>query len=480
MGFNDVSLNGGGVAGGTVHTPHIDSIAREGVHFTNGYAGNGTCAPSRAMLMTGRYSTRFGFEFTPAGPAFMRLIHHYSQNPESERHSVYYHDREEHMPDMSKLGVPGSEITLPELLQERGYRTLMLGKWHLGEEPDMQPHNRGFDEWLGFLRGASLYAREDDPNVVNAKLPSNAIDKFLWANIPYAVQFNDSQRFEARGYLTEYLTDEAIKAIRANRHRPFFLYLAHFAPHNPLQATREDYEALSHIEDHAERVYAAMIRALDREVGRITATLEELGLDENTMVIFTSDNGGAHYVGLPDINQPYRGWKSTFFEGGVKTPFYLRWPAAVPEPVRYDQPVIHADLFTTIARAAGARVPDDRTMDGVDLLPYVDGSKAGRPHEALFWHQGHYSVAIADGWKLQTTETPKKTWLSHLDQDPAEQVNLADRHPERVEALQAQLEQHIAEQRKAIWPALLEVPVPIDKTLYDPESPDDEYVYWSN
>lgn len=479
MGHNDVSLDGGGVADGTVPTPNINAIARDGIHFTSGYAGNGTCAPSRAMLMTGRYSTRFGFEFTPAGAAFMRRIHRYNQESESERNAIYYHEREEQMPDTSQLGLPESEITIAELLKKQGYRTLMLGKWHLGEEPHMQPHNRGFDEWLGFLRGASLYAHKDNPEVVGARLEANAIDEFLWANIPYAVQFNGSQHFAGRGYLTEYLTDEAIAAIEANRHRPFFMYLAHFAPHNPLQATREDYEALSHIEDRTERVYAAMIRALDREVGRILDTLKKLGLEDNTLVIFTGDNGGAHYIGLPEINQPYRGWKSTFFEGGIKVPFYLRWPAAIERSSVDDRPVIHADLFTTIARAAGAPLPQDRVIDGVDLLSRT-GDEQNATHDALFWHQGHYSVVIADGWKLQRAERPDKVWLFHLDKDPTEQRNLADRHPDKVRELEALLQQHIAEQEEPLWPALLEAPVPIDKTLYEPESPDDEYIYWSN
>ena len=192
--------------------------------------------------------------------------------------------------------------------------------------------------------------------------------------------------------------------IEANKDRPFFLYLAHWAPHTPLQATRADYDALAHIEDHTLRVYAAMIRALDRGVGEVLAALERNGLAEDTLVIFTSDNGGANYIGLPEINRPYRGFKMSFFEGGVHVPFFMRWPERIAAGSQYHEPVHHFDIYATAATAGGAALPTDREMDGVDLMPFVSGQRADTPHERLFWRQGHYQVVIADGWKFPASQ----------------------------------------------------------------------------
>ena len=180
--------------------------------------------------------------------------------------------------------------------------------------------------------------------------------------------------------MTDYLTNEAVKAIRANRNRPFFMYLSYNAVHTPLQALKSDYDALSHIEDHTLRTYAAMIVALDRGVGRVLDELKAHGLDENTIVIFTSDNGGANYVGLPDINAPYRGWKATFFEGGIHVPFFMQWPARIEPGTQIDRTAAHVDIFATAAAAAGAELPQDRVYDGIDLMRYVEGGEvADRP-----------------------------------------------------------------------------------------------------
>jgi len=272
-----------------------------------------------------------------------------------------------------------------------------------------------------------------------------------------------------------------VRVIEANRDRPFFLYLAHWAPHTPLQATRADYEALSHIEDHRLRVYAAMIRALDRGVGQVLDALRDNGLEENTLVFFSSDNGAPNYIGLPDVNRPFRGWKITFFEGGIHVPYFLKWPARLPAGTRYEQPVHGFDIFSTAAAAAGVPLPDDRVIDGVDLVPWVTGQREGVPHDRLFWRTGHYRVALVDGWKLQlNARAPSAPWLFDLRNDPTEQENVAARHPERVAALQRALEEHEASQQPPAWPASAEMPVNVDKTLLEADAPDDEYVYWPN
>jgi len=474
LGYNDLTFEGGGIANGVVPTPNIDSLAQEGVVFSSGFANNATCAPSRASIMTGRYATRFGFEFTPVPMQFAQVIHNIAP------HSIYHKDREKNHPPLEEMGVPPEEITIAELLKQKDYHTTMLGKWHLGGAPEMRPEAQGFDEWLGFLPGASMFLPENHPDVVNSKQDFDPIDKFLWAALPYAVTDEDGREFQPKGYMTDYLTDEAIKIIEANKNRPFFMYLSHGAVHTPLQALKSDYDALSQIDDHTTRVYGAMVRALDRSVGRVLQALKENGLEENTIVVFTSDNGGAHYIGLPNINKPYRGWKATFFEGGIHVPFFMKWPAALPKGMTYDAPISHFDIFATAAAAADIPIPDDRIIDGVNLLPYLKGEKQGCPHDVLFWKSGHYKTVLAGNWKLQVTERPKKDWLYNMAEDPTEQVNLAGKNPQKVSELKALLAEHEKETSEPAWPSLLEGRIAIDYPANIPLKEGDDYIYWAN
>ena len=273
LGYNDISTFGGGVAGGQVQTPAIDQLAAEGVVFEQSYSGTATCAPSRAMLLTGRYPSRTGFEFTPT-PAGLRPIARmvresldYS-HPVSDRHIEVTKE----IPPFEQQGLPSSEVTIAEMLKARGYYTAHIGKWHLGRSEGFTPNDQGFDDSL--LMESGLYLPIDDPNVVNARVNVDPMDRFVWEGMHFAASFNNEGAFEPGGYLTDYWTDEAIKVIQANKNRPFFLYLAHWGVHAPLQATREDYEAVGDIKPHRLRVYAAMIRALDRSVARIHDALD--------------------------------------------------------------------------------------------------------------------------------------------------------------------------------------------------------------
>lgn len=479
LGFNDVSLNGGGIAGDLVKTPHIDSIAQGGVDLTNGYSGNATCAPSRAALMTGRYPTRFGFEFTPTPVAFSRLVGTF-QAPGDLHPPQFARDLAKDVPPMDELNVPASEVTIAEVLKTRGYHTVHLGKWHLGGTKGSRPEDQGFDESLGFISGASMFLPAKDPGVVNSKQDFDPIDKFLWANLPYSVQYNGQAPFKPNAFMTDYLSDQAIASIKANRNQPFFLYLAYNAPHTPLQAPKADYDALPQIKDHRERVYGAMVRNLDRNIGRVLQTLKDQGLDDNTLVVFTSDNGGAHYLGLPQINQPYRGWKATFFEGGIKVPFYMRWPAALPAGTKFSSPVGHIDMFATAAGAASAATPTDRPIDGVNLTPFITGKMAGRPHEALFWRSGDYRMVRAGDWKLQVLKNPDKVWLFDLAADPTERKNLAGANPAKVSELMALLAQQDQRTLPPKWPSLLRGAIAIDHPLSVADKPTDEFIYWNN
>jgi uncharacterized sulfatase len=476
LGWNDLTFRGGGAAGGTVPTPNIDSIAADGVSFVNGYAANGTCAPSRAALLSGRYGTRFGFEFTPTPPGMQTMVRRISGNMDRLRPTLPTEAGGRLA--FEDMGMPASEVTIAELLAERGYHNVHIGKWHVGQTNGMAAHDQGFDESL--LMASGLYLQEDDPSVVNAKQDFDPIDQFLWAAMNYAASFNGGDRFEPRGYLTDYYTEEAVKVIEANKDRPFFLYLAHWAPHTPLQATAEDYEALSHIELHRERVYAAMIRALDRGVGQVLDALEANGLDENTLVMFTSDNGGAGYIGLPEVNAPYRGWKITLFEGGIHVPYMMRWPARIPKGISVESPVHHFDMYATAAAAGGASLPSDRKIDGVDLVPHARGETEKAPHPSLFWRSGASQSALVDGWKLNVSDPPGRTWLFDMQSDPNERVDLSQKRPEKLAELTAALAEHNAEQMPSRWPSEGSFSVNIDKDLSLPDAPDDEYIYWSN
>ena len=470
LGFNDITYYGGGIGGGSVPTPQIDSIAKQGIHFTNGYTGNGTCAPSRAALLTGRYPTRVGFEFTPASPQFMKLVSGDSFKEENA----------ENYPPSSSLGLPSSELTLPEVLKEKGYHSLLLGKWHLGADEGMTPNDQGFDEFLGFLGGGAMFMEEDDPKVVNSKQDFDPIDKYLWPNLKYGVRFNKGERFKPDSHLTDYLSREAVKAIEENRNRPFFMYLAYNAPHTPLQSEKRDYDALSHIEDHTERTYAGMIRGLDRGIGQVLASLEENDLSDNTMVIFTSDNGGAGYVGLPDLNKPYRGWKMTLFEGGIHTPYFIKWPKKIAAGSQYDSPVAHIDIFSTVLAAIGIALPDDRITDGKDILKVALDPEQPSLDRPLFWRSGGYKVVQQDGWKLQLLEHNGKNWLFNLNDDPTEQRDLSASNSEKLNELRKMLYSIDDQMIKSMWPSLAEAQNPIDFTI--DKIPDGEYetVIWEN
>ena len=477
LGWNDLSMNG---PNPTIETPNIDALAAEGVTFTQGYAANGTCAPSRAALMSGRYGTRFGFEFTPTPSGFMPIVGLVSGTIDRPLAPPSIANSEEASIEFSEMGMPSSEITIAEVLAEQGYHTAHIGKWHLGGANGMSAHDQGFAESL--LMASGLYGRTDDDNVVEARQEFDPIDRFLWASQRFAASFNGGPLFEPSEYLTDYYTNAAVEVIESNKDRPFFLYLAHWAPHTPLQALREDYEALSHIELHRERVYAAMIRALDRSVGEVMEALKANGLDDNTLVMFTSDNGGADYIGLPDVNDPYRGWKITLFEGGIRAPFLARWPAKIPAGTTYDAPVHHFDMYATAAAAGGANVPTDRIIDGVDLMPFVSGETDQAPHDYLFFRSGAAQAVRDEQWKLMVSAPeggPRKEWLFDLTAG-GEWTDLMSEHPDEADRLRIQLERHNGEQAEPRWPWTGTNARNVDRDLSQEDQPGDEFAYWSN
>jgi len=479
LGFNDISTFGGGVDGGKVKTPNIDRLAARSAVYTQAYSGTATCAPSRAMLMTGRYPTRTGFEFTPTPPRMGKMVTMFSNTPGSEKPPVLWHqDREAELPDFAGQGLPGSEVTVAEMLKGAGYHTVHIGKWHLGGGKEFGANAQGFDESLLMANG--LYLPVGDPRGVEARVDFDPIDKFLWARMQFAASYNEGELFEPAGYLTDWWTDESLKVIEANRNRPFFLYLAHWGVHSPLQATKEDYEAVGDIKPHRLRVYAAMIRALDRSVGRIQDKLEAEGLADNTIIVFSSDNGGAGYIGLPEINQPYRGWKMTLFEGGVRVPMFVSWPGHIKPGQMIQWPVSHVDLMPTLASMAGTTTPKGVIIDGVDISPFATGQGQRPADRPIFWQSAYYQSVLSGGWKLQVSDRPKKVWLYDLSKDPTEKTNLAGMRPDKVAELRKLMDAHQAGARKPLYPYVIEGSIAVDKSLAEPFKTGDEYVYWPN
>jgi arylsulfatase A-like enzyme len=478
LGLNDVTTHGGGRAAEGVPTPHIDSIARDGVRFDQGYAGAAVCTVSRAALMTGRYPWRFGVEFTPTPGAMARVAGALYADPNRLHPVLVDKDKAAQAKDFNDLGMPPTELTLAELLKPRGYHTLHIGKWHLGSTQQMRPNNQGFDESLFMESG--LYLPEKDPRVVNSKQDFDPIDKFLWPNMRFGVSYNGGKWFEPNKYLTDYLTDEAVNAIARNQHRPFFMFLAHWGVHTPLQASKEDYDALPQIADHRRRVYGAMIRSVDRSVGRVLQALKDHGLDDNTIVIFTSDNGAPGYIGIPDVNKPFRGWKLTQFQGGLRVPYVAKWPARIAAGTHYAAPITNIDILPTVVAAAGGQLPNDRPIDGVNLLPFLSNPNSPQPPRSLFWRDGPYRAVQDQGWKLIESARPVKDWLFNLNEDPTEKTNLVASQPQRLAQMKALLKAHHAQMPPPQWPSFIEMPVLIDKTLDQKQEAQDEYAYWFN
>jgi uncharacterized sulfatase len=482
MGINDVSTFGGGM----IPTPNIDKLAQQGAIFTNGYSGHANCAPSRASLLTGRDATLTGYDSTPIPKHFGRIaamIENSTMSESGRPITEYYADIDKITPNYNDRGLPSSEITIAEVMKEAGYRTLHIGKWHLGRAQDMLPNAQGFDESL--MMASGLYLPIDHPEAVNAPIKESGLDQFIWARMDYAASWNGIEYFRPKGYVTDYYTEEVEKAIEANANRPFFLYLAHWGVHNPLQAKKSDYEAVGDIQPHQKRVYAAMLHSLDRSVGRVMAKLEEQGIADNTIVILSSDNGGADYVAINDLNAPYRGWKNTFFEGGIRVPFFISWPGKIEPGTVIDEAVIHYDLMPTIVNATAAQLPQDREIHGVDLAPLWQGmgnknKSFLRKDDALYWFTGTYRVVQAGDWKLQLNPDSKQIFLHNLASDPTEQNNLAKSEPEKLDQLVKLIEKHFEGAAANGGYSVVSAPIAIDKHIGEKMVAGDTYIRWSN
>jgi arylsulfatase A-like enzyme len=363
-----------------VNTSNIDRLAAEGVRLTNGYASAYVCAPTRAGLLTGRYQQRFGFYTAPD----------------------------------SRAGMPLSEITVADLLRKRGYATAVIGKWHLGIEPEYHPLRRGFDEFYGFLgHGAHDY--------FNLEITDE-----------YTSIYRNEKPINDTGYLTNNLAREAVSFIERNKKRPFFLYLPFNAVHWPLQALQKHIE-LFDTGDKNRDIYLAMLVCMDEAIGRVLDALKRTGVDDNTLIIFFSDNGGAR-KNLAN-NGVLRDYKHSVYEGGIRVPFIVRWPGKLPKGTICAEPVISLDVMPTICAAVGFKLPEGRVYDGKDMLPVLQGQTKEPLHEALFWYDGTDQWAVREGkWKLLFHKGSLE--LYDLQVDIGEKNNLKEQHPEVVKRLQ--------------------------------------------
>ncbi|QZE12702.1 sulfatase-like hydrolase/transferase [Halosquirtibacter laminarini] len=393
MGYQDVGFNGCK----DIPTPNIDRVANEGVCFTNGYVSYSVCGPSRAGLLTGRYQERFGFGRNPL-----------------------------FTPNDSNQGVPLSEEMIPATLKREGYRSMALGKWHLGTTPELHPRSRGFDEFFGFLGGGHMY------------FPKNLnIDDYLDVNSQSATYrtkiLHNGERVREKEYLTDALSREAVSFIDKSSKEPFFLYLAYNAPHVPLQATKKYMDRFTHIKNRKRRTYAAMVSAVDDGVGSILAKLKEKGIEDNTIVFFLSDNGGPEQHNASN-NGVLRDGKRSLYEGGVHVPFAMRWPAQIKGGQVYDKPVISLDIFATAVVYSGAKPKNP--LDGVNIVPYITGEKRGVPHEQLAWRTfdtGSYALRCGDKKIIKVGDQPQEIY--NLKQDIGETTPLNNVSDQERDAL---------------------------------------------
>ena len=407
-GYNDFGFQGSK----EIKTPHLDALAKRGVRFTQGYVTDPTCGPSRAGLMTGRYQQKFGYQEINV-PGYM--------SPNSK----FLGD---------DMGLPLDQRTIADRLKERGYKTAVYGKWHLGNADRFHPTFRGFDEFYGFRGGARSFFPLGPNN--RPQHHDNRMERGFG-------QFEEPDK-----YVTDALGDEAADFITRHKDEPFFIFLSFNAPHTPMEATEEDLAQFPNLKGKR-KIYAAMTLAMDRATGNVLDTLKTHGLEDNTIVVFTNDNGGPTDKN-GSVNWPLAGTKSNHLEGGLRVPFVISWPAKLSKGATFDRPVSTMDLLPSFFAAAGGDASSLKNVDGKVLWPFISGEKSGDPHDALFWRKDVRASMREGDWKLiRFADRPAE--LYNVANDIGEQNNLADKYPDRVRSMFKQIHGWELSQERPLW-----------------------------
>lgn len=418
MGYADVGFNGSK----DIKTPNLDALAAQGTTFTSAYNAHPFCGPSRAGLLTGRYPHKFGSQFN------------------LPRSSL-----------SGGLGIPSNETYISTVLQDAGYYTGIIGKWHLGETAHYHPNNRGFDDFYGFLNGGHNYFPKDFKKAY-ARQQMQGLNHAIFSYLkPLERNGIDVEENE---YITDGLSREAVNFIgkaAEDKSKPFFLYLAYNAPHSPMQAKKEDMAMFPEITDKKRKVYAGMVYAVDRGVNKIITALKATGQFDDTLIVFLSDNGGKPNLGAN--NFPLQGRKGTVQEGGFRTPMFFHWPQKVPAGQTYHHPITTLDFFPTFAKLANAQIPKDKQLDGKNILPAVLDNVSARPGEMIYAmrHRAGFSEASArkDSFKIITTG--KKWQLFDVDKDQGEHHDLSDKFPNVLREMQAEMEAWTWTHAQPLW-----------------------------
>jgi arylsulfatase A-like enzyme len=382
-----------------IPTPHIDSIAQNGIRFTQGYVAATYCSPSRAGLMTGRYPTRFGHEFNSVA---------------------------------NVTGLHLQETTMADRLKKLGYATACVGKWHLGNKPEYRPTKRGFDEFFGTLANTPFFH------------PKSFVD----SRVSNDVREITDDTF----YTTDAYAERSLDWIEKNRARPKFLYLPFNAQHAPLEAPKKYLDRFTNIADEKRKIFAAMMSGMDDAIGRVMAKFREIGQEESTVYFFIGDNGGPTQS-TTSQNGGLRGFKMTTFEGGPRVPFLAQWKGKLPAGKVYDFPVMNLDVLPTLVTAAGGQVEPAWKLDGVDLLPYVMGANKARPHETMYWRYGpQWGIRHGDMKLVVSKGGSGQPELYDLANDRNETKDLASAQPEKARQLQVLYNAWSAEQAEPSAP----------------------------
>lgn len=450
-----------------IQTPNIDQLAKDGLLFNTNYATAAVCSPSRAGFITGRYQQRFGFHIQPHQRYpknrfelwfFQKFINTNDLKPENYQKTPSKKERK-------KMGLPPSEITIADMLKHNGYRTGWVGKWHLGYHNPILPQHFGFDYTYGFLEAYSLFAYPNDKSIVNARI-DEFTDKVIWRGKrkKACAIYENGKKIKVKEYITYEFFKKAKEFIGENDQQPFFLYLPVNAPHTPYQAPKDIYDSLSHIKNHNQRVYYSMIVALDNCIGDLVDFLKKTNQYENTLIIFTSDNGAALYTQTV-TNEPLNAGKFTLFEGGTNIPLIIHNPKLIQTPHEVNQMTSLLDIFPTIAEVTGSPLPSDRDYDGISLVPYFEQHEIESQRKALYWYSDYNSAIRIGDYKLILNDYDHTVDLYNLKDDPYEKHNLSN-EKEQIEYLKNQLEIWKTLMPEMYWPRIMNYEIEINGKIY--------------